>query len=79
MGKSPFTDAIETLEKIRDFCERREQSYKAWGTGNVAAEYDLKQIRQKAEDAIKTLTPNQPSAVARKAELDAFGRDIAEP
>jgi len=79
MGKSPFIDAIEALEEIRDFCERREKAYEGWGSTTVSAEYDLKHIRKKADEAIKDLVPTQPGVSSDKAHLDAFGRDLAEP
>ena len=79
MGKSPFIDAIEALEEIRDFCERREKAYEGWGSTMVSAEYDLKQIRKKADEAIKDLVPTQPGAGLDKDHLDAFGRDLAAP
>tara|TARA_Y100001973_G_C4948852_1_gene209278 strand:+ start:37 stop:285 length:249 start_codon:yes stop_codon:yes gene_type:complete len=60
MGKSPFIDAIEALEEIRAFCERREKAYEGWGSTPISAEYDLKHIRQKVDEAIKELMPNQP-------------------
>ena len=79
MGKSPFIDAIEALEEIRDFCERREKAYEGWGSTTVSAEYDLRHIHKKANEAIKDLVPNQPVTSSDKEQLDAFGRDLAEP
>ena len=58
MGKSPFKDAIEVLEEIRAFCERREKSYEGWGSSTPdSTRVDLKQIHEKADRAIKALTP----------------------
>ena len=79
MGKSPFIDAIEALEEIRAFCERRERAYEGWGSTKLSAECDLKHIRKKADEAIKDLVPSHPGASSDKDHLDAFGRDLAEP
>ena len=65
MGKSPFIDAIEALEEIRAFCERREKAYEGWGSTPISAEYDLKHIRQRVDEAIKNLMPNQPGQPVR--------------
>jgi len=79
VGKSPFIDAIEALEEIRDFCEQREKSYEGWDSTTVSLRLDLKRVHAKAEKAIKVLVPGQPSSNPIKDELDAFGRDLAEP
>ena len=61
MGKSPFIDAIEALEEIRDFCKRRQKSYEGWEPTPDSTRVDLKSIREKAERAIKDLKPNFPA------------------
>lgn len=75
MGKSPFIDAIEALEEIRAFCERREKAYEGWSATEQSAEYDLKQIRKRAEDAISTLQPSPPTGSINK-EQDHGNRSI---
>ena len=83
MGKSPFRDALDVLEEIRDFCAQREASYKAWGADGKA--FDLRQVRKKAEKAIEVLTPGAPvhyvpgSKEETQEHDDAFGRDLSEP
>lgn len=61
MGQSPFRDAIEALENIKLFCERREKAYEGWAVTPESASFDLRHIREKAEEAIKSLTPANPN------------------
>ena len=58
MGQSPFRDAIEALENIKLFCERRERAYDGWASTPESVSFDLRCIREKAEKAIKNLTPD---------------------
>tara|TARA_Y100000296_G_scaffold31509_1_gene36573 strand:+ start:93 stop:278 length:186 start_codon:yes stop_codon:yes gene_type:complete len=58
MSKSPFMDAIEALEDIREYCEKRESSYKGWG--DDAQAFDMRQLKERVDKAIKELTPNFP-------------------
>jgi len=71
MGNSPFKDAVEVLKSIRDFCEKRENQWQHLprrAPNQTANEirylrdvnYDLKLIREKADRAIKELTPTCP-------------------
>jgi len=55
MATSPFNDAIMALEEIRVYCEKREKDYEGWG--KVAEAFDLRKVREKAEEAIRALTP----------------------
>lgn len=43
------------LEEIRAYCEKREKDYEGWG--KVAEAFDLRKVREKAEEAIRTLAP----------------------
>ncbi len=51
-------DAIEALEDIREYCEKRESSYKGWG--DDAQAFDMRQLKERVDKAIKELTPNFP-------------------
>ena len=77
MGKSPFIDALSALEDIRDFCESRQKCYEGWsGATPEATNLDLKRIREKAEKAIKTLTPgSSESAKDNNRRLTVSGSD----
>jgi len=55
MTPSPFNDAIIALEEIRAYCVKREKDYEGWG--KVAEAFDLRRVREKAEEAIEKLTP----------------------
>ncbi len=66
MRKSPFTDALEALEEIRDFCERRQKSYEGWEPTPDSTRIDLRRIREKAEKAIEDLKPKFPTQVAKE-------------
>tara|TARA_Y100000310_G_C20639038_1_gene792843 strand:- start:74 stop:283 length:210 start_codon:yes stop_codon:yes gene_type:complete len=55
MAASPFNDALEALEEIRAYCEKREKDYEGWG--KIAEAFDLRTVREKAEQAISSLTP----------------------
>jgi len=66
MGKSPFIDAIEALEEIRDFCESRQKSYESWGPTPDSSRLDLQRIREKAATAITDLQPGIPTPAGSK-------------
>jgi len=76
MGKSPFTDAMEALEEIRDFCKRRQESYEGWEPTPQSSKLDLRRILEKAEEAIETLKPgNAQSSPRPKPPLKVVGED----
>jgi len=66
MTASPFNDAMMALEEIRAYCEKREKDYEGWG--KVAEAFDLRRVREKAEEAIRVLTPCLP--VTKKLDND---------
>ena len=53
-------DAIEALEELKEYCEKRESSYRGWG--DDAQAFDMKQLQRKIENKIKELTPSSPSS-----------------
>ena len=76
MGKSPFTDAMEALEEIRDFCKKRQESYEGWDPTPQSSKFDLRRILEKAEEAIETLKPgNAQSSPRPQPPLEVINED----